>query len=80
VTGTTSGADFYVLHALEHQTMTIKITSKLDNARFEVVEDDATYAYRVTEWSQKLDSRDDSYIVVVSNKGAADYSLEVTVR
>jgi hypothetical protein len=80
VTGTTSGADFYVLRADANQTMTVRITSKLDNARFEVVVDDATYAYRVTEWSEKLDGRGDYYIIVVSTGGAADYSLDVSVH
>jgi hypothetical protein len=80
VTGTSSGADFYVLRALEHQTMTVRIISKLDNARFEVVHDDATDAYRVTEWSDKLTGRGDYYIIVVSTGGAADYSLEVSVH
>ena len=80
LTGATRTADFYVLRALEHQTLTVRITSKLNNARFELIVGDATFAYRATDWSGKLDSRGDYYIVVVSSKGVADYSLEVGVH
>ena len=80
LTGTTSGADFYVLGARANQTLTARISSTLNDARFEIINGDFTMAYRLTEWSGKLETRDDYYIVVVSNKGGSDYKLEVTVR
>lgn len=80
VTGATSGADFYVLRALENQTLTVRISSTLDNARFELIVDDFTMAYRKTEWSGKLESQGDYHIVVVSNRGSCDYKLEIDVR
>lgn len=79
LTGTTSGADFYVLRARDDQTLTVRITSPLNNARFEIITGDFTMAYRKTEWSGKLGFRD-CHIVVVSDKGSAEYRLEVTVR
>jgi hypothetical protein len=78
LTGTTSGADFYVLSGRENQTMTVRITSTLNNALLELIVDDYTMAYR--EWSGKLLSRGNCYIVVVSDKGSSDYKLEITVR
>src|SRR5262249_33136953 len=80
LTGTTSGADFYVLGARENQTLTVRVSSPQNNARFELIVDDSTMAYRVTEWSGKLESRGNYHIVVVSNAGGSDYKLEVTVR
>ena len=80
LTGTTSGADFYVLGARENQTLTVRVSSPQNNARFELIVDDFTMAYRVTEWSGKLESRGNYHIVVVSNAGGSDYKLEVTVR
>lgn len=80
LTGTTSGADFYVLGARENQTLTVRISSTLNNARLELIVGDFTMAYRATEWSGKLDMRGDYTIVVVSEKGSSDYKLEVTVR
>jgi hypothetical protein len=78
--GTASGADFYVLGARENQTLTVRISSPQNNARFELITDDFTMAYRVTEWSGKLEYRGDYHLVVVSNNGSADYKLEVSVR
>jgi len=80
LTGNTSSADFYVLRAVGNHTMTVGITSKQRNARFELVVDDFTMAYRKTEWSGKIEGRADYYIVVVSQGGSTDYTLEVTVR
>jgi hypothetical protein len=80
VSGTTSSADFYVLRALENQTLTVRISSTLDNARFEIIVDDYTMAYRKTEWTGKLESRGDYHIVVVPSKGICDYKLEIDVR
>ena len=80
LTGTTSGADFFALSARENQTLTVRISPILNNARLELIVDDFTMAYRVTEWSGKLEARTDYHIVVVSNKGSSDYKLEVTVR
>lgn len=80
LTGTTSGADFYVLSARQNQTLTVRITSTLNNAHFEISVDDFTAAYRATEWSGKLDLGGDYTIVVVSEKGSCDYTLEVAVR
>jgi hypothetical protein len=80
LTGTTSSADFYVLSARGNQTMTVRVSSAQNNARFELIIDDYTMAYRKTEWSGKLESRGDYHIVVVSNNGSTDYKLEVSVR
>ncbi len=80
LTGTTSGADFYVLGARENQTLSVRISSPLNNARFELIVGDFTMAYRATEWSGKLESRGDYHIAVVSNNGSVDYKLEVSVR
>ena len=81
LTGTTSGANFYVLNNLDvGQTLRVRISSPLNNARFELIEDFFTMAYRVTKWSGKLDFQSDYYIVVVSNGGRANYKLKVTVR
>jgi len=81
LTGTTSGANFYVLKNLDvGQTLRVRISSPLENARFELITDGFTMAYRVTKWSGKLDLRHDYYIVVVSNNGRANYKLKVTVR
>jgi len=80
LTGATGSADFYALRAVGNHTMTVRITSKEQNARFELVVDDFTMAYRKTEWSGKIEGHADYYIIVVSNSGSADYRLEVTVR
>lgn len=80
LTGRTSAADFYVIQVLENQTMTVRISSKMGNARFEVVDDDYTMTYRATRWSGKLSHPGDYYIIVVPTRGAADYSLEVGLR
>jgi hypothetical protein len=82
LTGTTSGADFYVLNNLDvGQTLRVRISSPLNNARFEILEDRGFEdAYRVTKWSGKLKRRNNYYIVVVSNGGRANYKLNVTVR
>ena len=80
LTGTTSGADFYVLRGRIDQTLTVRLSSETNNARFEVIVDDYTAAYRVTEWSDKLISNADYTIVVLSQNGRSDYKLEVAVR
>ena len=80
LTGTTTGADFYVLRGRIDQTLTVRLSSKQNNARFEVIVDDYTAAYRVTEWSDKLISNSDYTIVVLSQSGRSDYKLEVAVR
>jgi hypothetical protein len=79
LTGTTSGADFYVLKNLDMRKslMTVSVSSPLNNARFELINDDFTVAYHVTKWSGELGHY---YIVVVSNGGSANYKLKVTVR
>ncbi len=80
ITGSTSGTNFYVLRVRWKQTLTVQMTSTLGNARFELIRDDYTMAYRKTQWSGKVEYPGDLYLVVVSNKGKADYRLEVTVR
>lgn len=80
LTGVTSGTGFYVLGARENQTLTVRISSPLNNARFEIIIGDYTMAYRVSEWSGKLEMRGDFHLVVISNNGSADYKLEVSVR
>jgi hypothetical protein len=80
INGTTSGAQFYMLSARRFQTLSVRITSTLDNARFELMEGDYTMAYRATQWSGKLEAAGEFYIVVIPTKGKADYRLEVTVR
>jgi hypothetical protein len=80
ITGSTSAAKFYVLRVRGKQTLTVQITSTLGNARFELIQDDYTMAYRKTRWSGKIEYPADIYLVVVSNNGDADYRLEVTIR
>jgi hypothetical protein len=80
ITGSTSGANFYLLKTRRFQTLKVKISSPFDNARFELIKDDYTMAYRKTQWSGKIDYAGDIYLVVVSNKGKADYQLDVTLR
>ena len=80
IAGSTSAANFYLLKAGRFQTLTVKISSPLDNARFELISDDYTMAYRKTRWSGKIEYASDIYLVVVSNKGKTDYQLDVTLR
>ncbi|MEK6406494.1 MAG: hypothetical protein AABN34_05980 [Acidobacteriota bacterium] len=80
LTGTAKTIVEYAVRAAAEQRMTIRITSKQNNAAFEIIIDDYTMACRSTEWSGKLESNGEYRIVVIPAKGIADYKLEVTIH
>lgn len=74
--------DRYKLRARAHQTMTVHITSVENNAVFEIFAPHSgrSLAGVGNDWSGELPRSGDYTIVVSSERGNADYTLEVTVR
>jgi hypothetical protein len=80
VSGKTSGVDEWSLGAREGQTMTLHLTSPDKNAAFEVMIDDYTMICHATDWTGKLPSSGDYRVYVLSTKGTASYTLDVSIR
>ena len=79
--------DRYYVSAKRGQTMSVKITSREDNAAFEIYfsgeqeslegageEDDAT------NWSGELPADNDYVIVVGGTRGNASYTLKISIK
>jgi hypothetical protein len=74
--------DRYRLRASVGQTMSVHITSVENNASFEIFapRSGRSLAGVSNDWSGKLPRSGDYTIVVYSERGNAEYTLEVTVR
>ena len=72
----------YRLRASARQTLTVHITSVENNAVFEIFapRSGRSLAGVGNDWSGELPRSGDYTIVVSSERGNADYTLEVTVR
>ncbi|MEW6210587.1 MAG: hypothetical protein AB1631_19640 [Acidobacteriota bacterium] len=83
LTGSTDSSDEYLLGARAGQTMLVHVTSKGNNAAVEVLDWDGNAvegAAKADDWSGVLPKNGDYKIIVRSTKGAAVYTLEVTIR
>ncbi len=76
----------YVVGASKGQFMTVTIMSVEDNAVFYII-DNSTYQYLygateegTTRWEGVLPSKGDYKIVVGSNRGGAEYTLQVVIE
>ena len=74
--------DRYQLRARVGQTMSVHITSVENNADFEIFapRSGRSLAGVSNDWSGELPRSGDYTIVVYSERGNAEYTLEVTVR
>jgi hypothetical protein len=77
--------DVYLVRARKGQTMIVHITSKQDNAIFDITEpppgSGTPFTRENKDWTDKLEKTGDYYIHVYGLYGAATtYTLEVTVR
>lgn len=75
----------YLLEANKGQTMSVSLTSVEHNAAFEVLGDggplgNSKLVDGYQEWSGKLPIRGTYAIIVSSERGGAEYTLDVSIR
>ena len=78
--------DTYILGARGGQTMTVSITSREDNAVFQIETPDGDFLPRAGEmddarkWSGRLPADGDYRIIVGGTRGNASYKVTVSIR
>lgn len=74
--------DNYILGARSGQKMTVRITSREDNAVFDIYTpgDGETLAQEATDWSGRLPVSGDYTVSVGGTRGNASYKLELMIR
>lgn len=76
--------DRYIFRARKGQTMSVKITSVEDNARFTVYfsgeQESLENSEESSSWTGKLSDDNDYVVIVAPTRGNATYTLTVSIR